>query len=417
MRGVATKADEQARLQPDGFGYPWTLHMIRFLNIARPLALLASLVSHLVGNAGSTPPPKPLPPGYTIPVIDLAQERHRQVIVDRQPGQYLGHPTTLLLEDHQTLLCAYPEGHGKGPIRLRQSTDAGRTWSTNLPVPASWSTSKETPTLHRVVDARGTRRIVLFSGLHPIRSALSEDDGRTWTDLLPVGDWGGIVAMASVEPVRGKPGHYLAFFHDDGRFIRAQPEVTQPVTFTVYASESTDGGITWGRPRALLSRQDIHPCEPGVLRSPDGREIAMLLRENSRRRNAWLMTSRDEGRTWSEPRELPAALTGDRHVARYAPDGRLFISFRDMARESVTRGDWVAWVGRYQDIVRRREGQCRVRIMDNQHAFDCAYPGVEVLPDGTFVTTTYGHWDAGQAPYIVSVRLRLDELDARMPRR
>jgi hypothetical protein len=36
---------------------------------------------------------------------------------------------------------------------------------------------------------------------------------------------------------------------------------------------------------------------------------------------------------------------------------------------------------------------------------------VEVLPDGTFVTTTYGHWTEGQKPYIVSVRLRLDELD------
>ena len=362
-------------------------------------------------------PPRPLPPSFSIPTLDLSGERDRQVIVDRQPGQYLGHPTTVLLEDHKTLLCVYPEGHGKGPIRLRRSTDGGLTWSPRLPVPRNWETSKETPSIHRLVDARGKRRLVVFSGLYPIRSAYSEDDGNTWTDLLPVGEWGGIVAMASVEPVRGKPGHYLAFFHDDGRFIRARPEVTQPVTFTVYASESADGGITWGQPRILVSRQDIHPCEPGVLRSPDGREIAMLLRENSRRRNSWLMTSRDEGRTWSEPRELPAALTGDRHVGRYAPDGRLFISFRDMARTSGTRGDWVAWVGRYEDLVRGREGQCRVRLMDNHHAFDCAYPGVEVLPDGTFVATTYGHWETGQQPYIVSVRLRLEELDGRLRRR
>lgn len=49
--------------------------------------------------------------------------------------------------------------------------------------------------------------------------------------------------------------------------------------------------------------------------------------------------------------------------------------------------------------------------MDNHVRSDCAYPGVEVLPDGTFVTT-YGHWKEEQAPYIVSVRLHLDELDA-----
>ena len=50
--------------------------------------------------------------------------------------------------------------------------------------------------------------------------------------------------------------------------------------------------------------------------------------------------------------------------------------------------------------------------MDNTKAIDCAYPGVEVLPDGTFVATTYGHWAEGEAPYIVSVRFTLAELDA-----
>jgi hypothetical protein len=38
---------------------------------------------------------------------------------------------------------------------------------------------------------------------------------------------------------------------------------------------------------------------------------------------------------------------------------------------------------------------------------------VEVLPDGTLVTTTYGHWTEGQPPYVVSVRLTLGELDAK----
>lgn len=55
--------------------------------------------------------------------------------------------------------------------------------------------------------------------------------------------------------------------------------------------------------------------------------------------------------------------------------------------------------------------------MKNHEGADCADPGVEVLPGGTFVATTYGHWTAGEQPYIVSVRLTLVELDqkARMP--
>jgi len=49
--------------------------------------------------------------------------------------------------------------------------------------------------------------------------------------------------------------------------------------------------------------------------------------------------------------------------------------------------------------------------MDNKHHWDCAYPGVEVLADGTFVLVTYGHWIEGEAPFVMSVRLKLEELD------
>jgi hypothetical protein len=66
----------------------------------------------------------------------------------------------------------------------------------------------------------------------------------------------------------------------------------------------------------------------------------------------------------------------------------------------------------YDDIANGRDGQYRVRFKKNHKGFDCAYPGVEVLPDGTFVTTTYGHWTAGEPPYILSARFTLRELDA-----
>jgi hypothetical protein len=46
----------------------------------------------------------------------------------------------------------------------------------------------------------------------------------------------------------------------------------------------------------------------------------------------------------------------------------------------------------------------------NGGKWDCAYPGVEVLPDGTVVTTTYGHFTEGEEAYIVCVRFHPDEL-------
>jgi hypothetical protein len=354
---------------------------------------------------------EPLPRTYTIPIVDLAHESHRQVIVDREPGQYLGHPTTVLLDDGATIITVYPKGHGRGAIVMKRSADGGHTWSERLPVPDNWETSQEVPTVYRVVDPTGVRRLIVFSGLYPIRMAVSEDEGTTWTPLEPIGEFGGIVAMASLGRLRN--GDYMALFHDDGRFLRNAGERT---AFNVYKTLSHDGGLTWGEPEVVAHRPDVDLCEPGLVRSPDGTQIAMLLRENSRTRNSFVTFSDDEGESWSEPRELPAALTGDRHTAKYAPDGRLFITFRDMAHESETKGDWVGWVGTYDDIVAGREGQYRVRLMDNKNSWDSTYPGLELLPDGTFVTTTYGHWTEGEEPYIVSIRFTIEELDARAAR-
>lgn len=355
--------------------------------------------------------------GYTIPVIDIAGDTARQVIVDREAGQYLGHPTTVLLEDNRSMIVVYPKGHGKGAIVMKRSNDAGKTWGERLPTPENWATSQEVPTIHRVVDGQGVKRLIMFSGLYPIRMAVSEDDGATWSPLAPIGDFGGIVAMGCVE--RMKNGNYIALFHDDGRFIdgsgsKAAPAEGGPI-FKVYQVVSEDGGLTWSAPRAIATHPEAHLCEPGIFRSPDGNQLAVLLRENSRKLNSFLITSDDEGLTWSEPRQVPGALTGDRHTGKYAPDGRLFISFRDTTLESPTKGDWVGWVGTYDDIVSGREGQYRVRLMDNHKGADCAYPAVDVLPDGTFVTTTYGHWVPDAAPYIVSVRFTLEELDNRIP--
>lgn len=354
-----------------------------------------------------------LPParGYSIPVVDLAYETHRQIVVDREAGQYLGHPTTILAEDRESILCVYPKGHGRGAIVYKRSSDGGRTWSERLPVPDNWSTSKEVPTIHRMVAPDGTKRLVVFSGLFPIRRALSEDDGATWGPLEPIGEFGGIVAMGDVVALRD--GRSMALFHDDGRFIRAGSKQRNPVAFHVYKTISADGGLTWSEPEVVTTHPRAHLCEPGAVRSPDGKRIALLLRENSRKLNSFVVFSDDEGSTWSKPQMLPGSLTGDRHTARSLPDGRVFISFRDTTLASDTQGDWVAWVGEWDHIENCTEGGYRVRLMDNKHRWDCAYPGVVVLDDGTVVTTTYGHWSMGEKPYVVTLRLDVAELDRR----
>jgi len=384
-----------------------------------------------------------------VPVIDLDRESSRQVVVDREEGQYLGHPTTVLLEDGKTILAVYPKGHGRGEIVFKKSLDGGLTWSDRITVPESWKTSKEVPTIYRVEDAHGRKRLIMFSGLYPARMAVSEDDGETWSGLEMLGDWGGIVVMSSVVPLRTGKGHYMALFHDDMRYFTSDGQAkydedrkhNDQRLFTLYKTFSYDGGLNWSYPEVILSRRDINLCEPGAIRSPNGKKIAVLLRENSRRANSQIIFSSDEGKTWSEPRPLPNELNGDRHVLKYGPDGRLLCVFRDisparargdlnkiaserkvsnlseLAAEtgmgSPTEGDWVGWVGTWKDLEKGRPGEYRIRFKDNFNSWDCCYPGVELLPGGTFVVTTYGHWEAGRQPYILSVRFTLKELDAK----
>jgi hypothetical protein len=389
-------------------------------------------------------------PYLSIPVVDLDKDKQRQVVVDKEKGQYLGHPTTVLLEDNKTILTVYPKGHGKGGIVYKKSFDGGLTWSERLKTPESWSTSREVPTIHRVIDKYGKKRLIMWSGLYPARLAVSEDDGETWGELEQAGDWGGIVVMGCMEPLKTGKGHYVALFHDDARFFTkdgAELYEKDKVRFnsrmfTLYKAFSYDGGLTWSHPEEIMKSRELHICEPGIIRSPDGKQLAVLLRENSRRDNSQIIFSNDEGKTWSSPKPLPNELTGDRHVIKYAPDGRLLVVFRDrspakyhkeLVREckrkeernyskiaektglgSPTEGDWVAWVGTYDDLLKGGKGQYRVRLKDNKNGWDTTYPGLELLPDGTFVVTTYGHWDKGEKPYILSVRFTLEELDGRI---
>ena len=186
---------------------------------------------------------------------------------------------------------------------MSSSTNAastgGLTWSDRLPTRRSWATSKEVPTLHRVIGPDGTKRIIMWSGVYPARLAVTEDDGATWSELNPMGQWGGIVVMGFVEALQTGKGHYLAMFHDDGRFFTKDGTETQ--TFKLFKTFSTDGGLTWSFPEVVYQSSEVHLCEPGCLRSPDGSTMAVLLRENARRKNSHVIFSEDEGKALRDP--------------------------------------------------------------------------------------------------------------------
>ncbi|HEO69685.1 MAG TPA: exo-alpha-sialidase [Candidatus Hydrogenedentes bacterium] len=357
--------------------------------------------AYLTAARESPLPESTQPRGFTIPTLDISDEKERQVIVESIPGQYLGHPTTVLLEDNRTILVTYPLGHGGPAAVLKRSTDGGLTWSERLPVPDNWATATNCPCIHRLTGPAGVERLFVFEGNGAMRQSVSLDNGETWTPFEPNG-LHCVVAPITIVPISG--GRLLMHYH------RGYSEQDRS-PLTIWQSISEDGGLTWQPERKVAEFPGADPCEPAIIRSPDGKQLASIMRENRRRYNSLLIISEDEGETWSEPVEVPASLTGDRHMPRYAPDGRLVMCFRDTAHESPTRGDFVAWVGTYEDLVNLREGQYRVRLLDSPKKMDLGYSGLELLPDGTFVATTYAVLSEGEKNSVVSVRFTVEDID------
>jgi hypothetical protein len=211
-------------------------------------------------------------------------------------------------------------------------------------------------------------------------------------------------------------GHPTTLLMPDGKTMFAAWSIghggKDKSPIVVLQTTTRDGGITWAEPTVIALVEDKDPCEPYAFRSPDGSEICCLMRENKHKGHSLMMFSRDEGKTWTTPNDTPWGLTGDRHQGIRLPDGRLVIAFRDQAPASPTRGHFVAWVGTYDDIQNIRPGQYRVKLIHSNAGGDCGYPGMELLPDGTIIATTYIKYRPGPEKHsVVSVRFKIAETD------
>jgi hypothetical protein len=234
---------------------------------------------------------------------------------------------------------------------------------------------------------------------------MSDDSGETWREMEPLG-LECVMTFSSI--VQLKDGRYLGLYHRG-------PEGQDRTPLVVLQTITEDAGFTWSEPRVVASVPDKNPCEPFVFRSPDGDELCVLMRENTHTGRSLMMFSRDEGVTWSDPVDTPWGLTGDRHIGAYSSDGRLVVAFRDRALNSPTRNHFVAWVGTYEDIKRGRPSQYRVKLLHSHAGGDCGYPGLELLPDGTLVATTYVKYRPGAEKHsVVSVRFKLADIDAKV---
>ena len=337
-----------------------------------------------------------------LPWVDLSQQKERQIIIaEGTEKQYHGHCTTVLLDDNKTMFCTWSHDHGGRNGFLSVSKDAGLTWH-KLETPKDWATTSNCPSIYNLKDKKGNERLFIFSAHPNMTQTYSEDLGKTWT---PIKSLNKPCVMAFSSIVKLENGDYLGLYHRGFEDKDRAPH-------TLWQSISTDGGVTWGESVKVGEKQAHSPCEPFVFRAPNGKELACVLRENNRIDRSLMMFSQDEGQSWSDLEYTPWGLSGDRHILRQLPDGRLVAVFRDMAPNSPTKGHFVAWVGTYKDLKEKSSGQYKVKLLHSYAGSDCGYPGLELLPDGTLVATTYIKKAPGKEQHsIVSVRFKLEETD------
>jgi hypothetical protein len=336
-----------------------------------------------------------------MPFVDISGETERHVIIAAGTEDiYQGHPTTLLLADDKTMFCVWSVNHGGPAGPMAVSHDAGITWKRmDDMLPPGFKNHKNCPGIYRMMDMNsGKIRLWVFSAQPKMPRIMSEDGGKTWTELPPLG-FECVMTFSSV--VRLSDGNYMGFYH------RQQGE-----SLVVLQTKTQDGGMTWSEPQVIAAVEGKKPCEPFVFRSPNQKELCCLMRENNHKGRSLMMFSKDEGKTWSIPVDTPWGLTGDRHMGVYTRDGRLVIAFRDKALNSPTLNHFVAWVGTYDDIKNGRPGEYRIKLLHSFAGGDCGYPGMEIFPDGTIIATTYIKYrDDKNKHSVVSTRFNIRETD------
>lgn len=361
----------------------------------------------------------------TIPQYQLSDKNLSDI--EKAPGtnrQYLGQPDMVRTSTGR-LITAFPTGHGKGPIIMKISDNDGSTWKEKTDIPSSWTGSQETPTMYVLNLGNGKERIMLITACPGWgtdsngnqtgwNTSYSDDNGQTWSEYA---HWytnhtngnanKSIVAMASLVQLKDENGNFIqkwmGVYHDYGY-----------VNYKTYLTYDENGKEQWSEPTPYLSEyrnieSSYQMCEIGMFRSPDGNRIVGLARSQSHNNPATLIYSDDEGETWSKPMDLPGSLAGERHKAAYDPiSGRLVITFREIKYDlngnnkfdggsDWTCGEWIAWVGTYEDLMEQNDGQYTFVIEEdwanNEKSGDTGYAGVVVLDDGTFIMDSYGHWD------------------------
>ena len=320
--------------------------------------------------------------GLAVSPALLAETHERYVAVDN----VCAWPNLTVLPNGDLTAAIFNRpSHGlhEGDVEVWASTDGGKLWKLR------GTATTHDPGTNRMNVAAGQAHngdlVVLASGwggeglrgkIMPVMVSRSPNGGRTWQRSLDVELPDGVSYLIPFGDVVRMEGRMLAapFYQEE----RDWNSTSRPATGkgSAYLLYSRDDGRTWGD-GVVLGPDDYN--ETSVLRLRADRWLAASRTYGDGHLD--LFVSQDEGRTWKNAGPLTLPSQHPAHLMRLA-DGRILLTYG--IREKGHQG-----VGRRLSDDEGKTWKAPTRIVNLVESTDGGYPSTIQLPDGTLVTAYY----------------------------
>ncbi len=269
----------------------------------------------------------------------------------RDPSVWHGY-AHLCLTRTGRLIMSYKQAYGHGASRwdkvfVTHSDDRGRTWAQAQLLDEGDFANKGFLVAcgGTYITALRSGRIILDYGLEswPFRDdtvdqmRISDDDGNTWSERVPMSTSGRLYLMGSLTEL--KDGTLIAFAGPHNKIVR-----------------STDAGMTWEWSDWTMTEETAFGAgmEHCICDLGDGRLIMFMREGSAMNLPAHKMISEDNGLTWSKPQPTPF-IGGHWPSCFRLQDGRYIIAYRNLGG----RANSVVWCGDPSRLPGYQVSSCR----------------------------------------------------------
>jgi hypothetical protein len=335
-------------------------------------------------------------------------------------SRFEAHPSSVMLDDDKTILVFWDiqQAGPCGPAAI--SKDAGRTWTRiDDRIPKEFSQCYDEPKAWRFIDPKTNKsRIRVFASyakadeydwrgaddralVEAMPSIMSEDDGKSWRFMPPLGaDFACVVGFSGM--VRLLDGSYL------GVFSRGKNPNGIGGNYSIMGSISKDGGLTWEKPFLIAKEDKMSFLLPTVFRSPDKKQLCCIVTDwRTRGGAAYFVISKDEGKTWTEPLRVCDELSGSEHSVGVLADGRIAAAF--------LKGSQICgWIGPYEALYSRdTKAGYRAKLIHNYAEGSTAgSANLHIRKTGEAVVIAHSQFNLHRPmPAVVAMRFNPNEIE------